>query len=70
MADEAQPICLNCVSKEIAADVLMEFSEGYPDVRMSYDEWMSLGLIIEDQIKAHLNPSDDEEGDPHGLTVQ
>lgn len=59
MADE--PVCLNCVAQEISSDVLIEFTNDCPDVRMSYSEWMSLGIIIEEQIKTHLGTGDSEE---------
>ena len=45
-------------------DVLNEFTETCPDVKMSYDDWMMLRFIMDQEFKDSLgvaNPEDDDE---------
>lgn len=58
MSDE--PICPKCLAREVAANVLNQFSDECPDVSMPYNTWMMLGVIIEEEIKEALGVESEE----------
>lgn len=69
---EKEGICLNCLAENVATTVLGIFTETNPKVKMSYRQWRTLGLLIEDEIKAALGvsePDDDEQPKP-GTALQ
>ena len=58
---ETDGFCPDCFARDVSFDVLHEFTEVCPKEKMSYEDWMILANIIQDQIKAHLGiPTEDE----------
>lgn len=71
--EEGKPFCPYCLAREVASAVLSSFTDMCPKVKMSYDNWMMLGALIEEEIKSGLGiPSDDsdDEDKPEQVTVQ
>lgn len=70
--DEKPGICFNCMAERVAGNVLSEFTELHPDVKMSYSQWMELGFLIEEEIKTALgiNEPEDENHPEPGTLVQ
>lgn len=64
--DEKEPICVSCTIERASFEVLHEFTDVYPDVKMSYDEWMGLRWTVESVLKAAfgiLESSEEETSD-------
>lgn len=62
---EHKDVCPKCLAVDVSFKVLDCFTECRPKVKMSYDDWMFLRHVIEEEIKTALGvPSDDaEEGE-------
>lgn len=60
---EDKTVCPNCLATDVSFNVLNEFTEGCPEVTMSYDNWMYLRFIIETEIKRALGVPVDESDD-------
>ena len=63
--------CASCLATEVSFNVLHEFTDARPKVKMSYDDWMFLRYVIEEEIKEALGvPSEDGETEGEKPTVQ
>ena len=60
---EEEGFCPHCFARDVGLDVLHEFTEVCPKVKMSYEDWMILHSVIEDKIKERLGVPT-EEGEP------
>ena len=55
--------CASCLATDVAFSVLHEFTEVCPKVKMSWDQWLILRGIIEDEIKMALGVPVEEDGE-------
>lgn len=62
--------CPNCFATEVSFSVLHEFTDGCPEVKMSYDDWMYLRFVIETEIKKGLGVPTEAPEDGEKPTVQ
>lgn len=61
-----EPFCPHCLAEEVASATLAAFTKERPEVQMSYDAWMMLGVVIEVEIKGRLGVlEEDDDGSPH-----
>lgn len=67
---EEEGFCPHCMARETASSVLAAFTEVCPKVKMSYEDWMILGSIIEDKIKEGLGIPTEESEPAEKVTVQ
>lgn len=58
---EDEAFCPKCFSRDVSFDILHEFTEACPDVKMSYEDWMVLRCIIEDAVGKGLGVPTEEE---------
>jgi hypothetical protein len=76
MSDDDVVICPKCAIERVSFEILHEFTEDYPDEKMSWDAWTSLRYLIEVRMKQALGVEDPEAPDEsesdaeEGHTVQ
>lgn len=70
MSKDPEIVCVACMAEKVASHVLTEFTEMHPDVKMSYDAWMSLGVLIEETIKEAMGVDEHEGETGEKVTVQ
>ena len=67
---EDEGFCPSCFARDVSFNVLDEFTETCPDVKMSYEDWMVLATVIQDEIKKGLGVPIEEAEDGEKVTVQ
>lgn len=61
--------CPHCFARDVPFNVLNEFTDLCPKVKMSWDDWMTLRYVMEEEIKKGLGiPTEEESADK--VTVQ
>lgn len=68
--DPDEKVCASCLATDVSFHVLNNFTEECPDVKMSYDDWMHLRFIIEEEIKKALGVPTEDAEDGEEPTVQ
>lgn len=67
---EDEGFCPSCFARDVSFNVLQEFTEACPDVKMSYEDWMILATVIQDEIKKGLGVPTEEAQEGEKPTVQ
>jgi hypothetical protein len=62
--------CPTCFARDVSFNVLHEFTEVCPEVKMSYEDWMILATVIQDEIKKGLGVPIEEADQGEGATIQ
>ena len=66
----SEDFCPKSFARDVSFDVLHEFTEACPDVKMSYEDWTILRCIIEDTVGQGLGVPSEEDETAEKPTVQ